>query len=205
MKILLTAFEPFGGNELNSSWEVAVLLPDTIANCEIVKEKLPVDFHTAGDCLRSCIERHSPDVVVCLGQSRKYEGISVERVALNLMDSIKPDNNCYIPTNETIHADGDTAYITTFPVRDLANACKRKEIAAQISNSAGTYVCNRVYYEALYTIAKRNLAAQALFIHLPYVPEQNKTPFVDKEQLVDGVVEIIKTISALMQSDDIIL
>lgn len=199
MKILLTAFEPFGGNELNSSLEVASMLPDRIANCEIIKEKLPVDFHSAGDCLRSFIERHTPDVVICLGQSRKYEGISVERVALNLMDTIKPDNDGYIPTNEPIHADGDTAYMTTLPVRNLTDACKRKDIAAQISNSAGTYVCNRVYYEALYTIAKRHLPTQALFIHLPYVPEQNKTPFVDKKQLSLGIVVIIEAISEWLQ------
>lgn len=202
MRILLTSFEPFGGNELNSSHEVAVLLPDKIGNCEMVKKELPVDFLTAGDCLRAYIEQYTPDIVICLGQSRKFEGISVERVALNLKDSINPDNGGHIPTNEPLHPDGDTAYITTFPVRDLINACKQKDIAAQISNSAGTYVCNSVYYEALYTIAKKQLPTQALFIHLPYVPEQNKIPSVDKKQLSLGIVEIIKVISQWISNNN---
>ena len=196
MKILVTAFEPFGDIMLNSSWEVASLLPDMIDNCMIVKELLPVDFMTAGKELRSLIEKHLPDVVVSLGQSRKYAGLSIERVALNLMDSIKPDNCGYMPQNEPIHADGDTAYMTTYPVRRLVEVCKQKGIPAQISNSAGTYVCNRVYYEALYAVAKSQHPMKALFVHLPYIPEQDMTPAVDKHLLVDGVVEIIREIGA---------
>ena len=192
MKILLTSFEPFGGNARNSSWEVASLLPDTIGYHTIVKGLLPVDFRTAGNSLRSLIERHAPDVVMMLGQSRKFAGLSIERVALNLMDAAKPDNSGYTPANEPIHPDGETAYLTTFPVGELAEACNHKGIAAQISNSAGTYVCNRVYYEALYTITQNRLHAQALFIHLPYIPEQEKEPSMSKGQLADGIIEIMK-------------
>lgn len=86
MKMLITAFEPFSGSALNSSWEVALLLPDAIGDCIVVKELLPVDFMSAGDKLLKFIEKHSPDVVISLGQSRKFAGLSIERVALNLMD-----------------------------------------------------------------------------------------------------------------------
>lgn len=194
MKILVTAFEPFDGTKLNSSWEVASLLPEHIGDCVIVKGLLPVNFMIAGNVLNSLIEQHSPDVVVSLGQSRKYAGLSIERVALNLMDSVKADNCGYAPKNETIHADGNTAYMTDFPIRSMVESCNRKGLAAQISNSAGTYVCNRVYYEALYAIAKKNLPLQALFIHLPYILEQEKNPSVAKEQLAEGIIEIIKMI-----------
>lgn len=192
MKILVTAFEPFGGNELNSSWEVATMLPDCIDTSKIVKHQLPVDYLRVGDAIRSAIELHSPDIVVSLGQSRKFAGLSIERVALNLMDSTKADNEGYIPVNEPIHTDGDIAYMTPFPVRVLAEACKRQGIAAQISNSAGTFVCNRLYYELLYMIAKEHLFLKALFVHLPYITEQDKSPSMDKELLVDGIVEILK-------------
>jgi len=194
MKILVTAFEPFGSNALNSSQEVAALLPDAIGECVVVRELLPVDFRTAGKQLRSLIEWHAPDVVLMLGQSRKFAGLSIERVALNLMDTANPDNSGYSPVNEVIHADGATAYLTTFPVRELTEGCHQKGIAAQISNSAGTYVCNCVYYEALYLIAKNRLPVQVLFIHLPFIPEQGKSPDVAKEQLATGVVEIINSI-----------
>ena len=132
MKILVTFFEPFAGNSLNSSCEVAKLLPDSIDGSLIVKEMLPVNFMSAGEMLRSLIELHSPDVVLSLGQSPKYAGLSIERVALNLMDSVKPDNDGFVPANEPIHSDGDTAYMTTFPVRLLADACNRKGIAAKV-------------------------------------------------------------------------
>ena len=194
MKILVTFFEPFAGNSLNSSWEVAKLLPNHIGSLVIVKEMLPVDFMSAGEKLNSLIELHSPDVVLSLGQSPKYAGLSIERVALNLIDSVKPDNYGHIPANEPIHSDGDTAYMTTFPVRLLADACNRKGIAAKVSNSAGTFVCNRVYYEALYYVAKELFPIKSLFVHLPYITEQEKSPSMDKELLSEGISEIIKEI-----------
>lgn len=194
MKILVTAFEPFGGNDLNSSWEVVSLLPDEIDNCVIVKELLPVNFMTAGKEFRALIEKHLPDVVVSLGQSRKFAGLSIERVALNLMDSAKPDNYGYMPQNEPIHADGDIAYMTTIPIRRLVDVCKQKDIPAQISNSAGTFVCNRVYYEALYFVAKKHFPTKTLFVHLPYITEQEKSPSMDKVVLAEGIAEIIKEI-----------
>lgn len=201
MKILVTAFEPFGGNVLNSSWEVAKLLPNHIGSLVIVKEMLPVDFMSAGEKLRSLIELHLPDVVLSLGQSPKYAGLSIERVALNLMDSVKPDNDGHVPTNEPIHSDGDTAYMTTFPVRLLADACNRKGIASKVSNSAGTFVCNRVYYEALYSVAKGLFPIKALFVHLPYITEQEKSPSMDKEQLAEGIAEIINEIGNMQMND----
>ena len=194
MKILVTAFEPFGGNELNSSWEVAKLLPDQIGSLVIIREILPVDFKNAGEKLCSLIELHLPDVVLSLGQSSKYAGLSIERVALNLMDSVKPDNDGHIPANEQIHSDGDTAYMTTFPVRLLADACNRNGIAAKVSNSAGTFVCNRVYYEVLYAVAKGHFPTKALFVHLPYITEQEKSPSMDKEMRAEGIAEIIQEI-----------
>ena len=174
--------------------EVAKLLPDHIGSLMIVKVMLPVDFMSAGEKLLSLIELHSPDVVLSLGQSSKYAGLSIERVALNLMDSVNPDNYGHIPTNQPIHYFGDTAYVTTFPVRLLADACNRKGIAAKVSNSAGTFVCNRVYYEALYAVAKGHFPIKALFVHLPYITEQEKSPSMDKELLADGIAEIIKEI-----------
>ena len=91
--------------------------------------------------------------------------------------------------------------MTTFPVRLLADACNRKGIAAKVSNSAGTFVCNRVYYEALYYVAKGLFPIKALFVHLPYITEQEKSPSMDKEQLAEGIVAIIKEIGNMQMND----
>jgi len=117
------------------------------------------------------------------------------------MDSVMPGNDGFVPANESIHSDSDTAYMTTFPVRLLTDACNRKGIAAKVSNSAGTFVCDRVYYEALYSVAKGLFTIKALFVHLPYIREQEKSPSMDKSLLAKGIADIIKEIGNMQIND----
>ena len=161
MRILVTAFEPFGGAETNITQSVLSLLPDSIADWAVEKVCLPVSFKCAPIMLREAIATFSPDLVIMLGQCPADENIRLERFAINMMDSTKGDNDGYIPNEETIYANQPLALQTPLPIRELERFCADNVHPVQVSNSAGLYVCNRVYYEALY------LHQQAIFMHVP--------------------------------------
>ena len=161
MCILITAFEPFGGAETNITQSVLSLVLDSLADCAIEKVCLPVSFRRAPIVLREAIATYSPDLVIMLGQFPAGENIRLERFAINMMDSSKPDNDGYIPNEETIYAHQPLALQTPLPIKELVLFCTDNVLPVQISNSAGLYVCNRVYYEALH------LQQNALFVHVP--------------------------------------
>ena len=161
MRVLVTAFEPFGSAETNITQSILSLLPDSIADWAIEKVCLPVSFKRAPIVLREAIATYSPDLVIMLGQCPVGENIRLERFAINMMDSTKGDNDGYIPSEETIYADQPLALQTSLPIRELERFCTDSVQPVQVSNSAGLYVCNRVYYEALY------LHQQAIFMHVP--------------------------------------
>ena len=159
--ILLTAFEPFGGAETNITQSIFSLLPDSIADWAIEKVCLPVSFKRAPIVLREAIETYSPDLIIMLGQCPAGENIRLERFAINMMDSTKGDNDGYIPNEETIYPNQPLALQTPLPIRELERFCTDNVQPVQVSNSAGLYVCNRVYYEALH------LHQRAIFVHVP--------------------------------------
>ena len=161
MIVLITAFEPFGGAETNITQSVLSLLPDSIADWAIEKVCLPVSFKRAPIVLREAIATYSPDLIIMLGQCPAGENIRLERFAINMMDSTKGDNDGYIPSEETIYAGQTIALQTPLPIKELERFCTDHVQPVQVSNSAGLYVCNRVYYEALY------LHQQAIFMHVP--------------------------------------
>ena len=173
MKILITGFEPFGGSATNSSWEVAsavsrVHIPEVI----IKVKQLPVSFGRVAAVLKDAISEVSPDVLIMLGQSGQSESIRIERVAINMMDSSKPDNDGYIPDEVIIHPDGPSALFSTLPLKPLRNALVAQGHNVKISNSAGLYVCNRTYYEALYYLSSQGLATRAVLVHLPKISDE---------------------------------
>lgn len=161
MCILITAFEPFGGAETNITQSILSLLPDSLADWAIKKVCLPVSFKRAPIVLREAIATYSPDLVIMLGQCSTGENIRLERFAINMMDSSKADNDGYIPNEETIYPHQPLALQTPFSVKTLAISCAEIDLPVVVSNSAGLYVCNRVYYEALH------LQQNALFVHVP--------------------------------------
>ena len=161
MRILVTAFEPFGGSPTNITQDVLTALPCNMGKAEILKQCLPVSFQRAPIMLREAIATYSPDLVIMLGQCPAGENIRLERFAINMMDSTKGDNDGYIPNEETIYANQPLALQTPLPIRELERFCADNVQPVQVSNSAGLYVCNRVYYEALY------LHQQAIFMHVP--------------------------------------
>ena len=160
-KILITAFEPFGGATTNITQDVLSALPCNIGKAEVIKQCLPVSFERAPIVLREAIATYSPDLVIMLGQCPAGENIRLERFAINMMDSQKADNDNYCPSEEQIYPDAPLAYLTSINIKTIANQLQKEKLPVVVSNSAGLYVCNRVYYEALH------LQQRATFIHIP--------------------------------------
>lgn len=193
MKIILTGFEPFGDSGVNSSWEAAVLvgqLPLEGVALEVVQ--LPVSFKCSGEVVNEILHVERPDVLVMLGQRGNSQSIDIERIAVNLMDSVNPDNDGYCPQEQTIQADGKSAYFSNLPVKVLKDALLQKEIPARVSNSAGLYVCNAAYYTALNVIEKHYLPVKAVFVHVPKIAETLSADYIAK-----AVKIIIETILKL--------
>lgn len=173
MKFLITGFEPFGGDSTNSSQEtVKAVSCDGVDDVEVVTGILPVSFKRVEEAISGLIDEADPDVVIMLGQSGKSDCIKIERVALNLMDSSKGDNDGYSPDEEVICPDAPIAYFTKMPVKALRDCLMRSGIPAKVSNSAGLYVCNATYFATLNLIATTGRNTKALFIHLPRVSEE---------------------------------
>lgn len=173
MRVLLTGFEPFGGKTVNSSQEtVKAVTCDEFGDIEVVTDILPVSFNRVEKTLCGLIDEKDPDVVIMLGQSDLSDCIKIERVALNLMDSVNGDNDGYTPDEETICLDAPPAYFTQLPVKKLRDCLIQSGIPAKTSSSAGLYVCNRTYFAALHHIASTGRNTKAVFIHLPKISDE---------------------------------
>ena len=170
MKILLSGFEPFGGETVNPSWE-AVKRVSPPAGCELVRLCLPVEFIAAAATLEEAFRREKPDALVAVGQAGGRSGVSLERVAVNLMDARIPDNGGFQPKDAVLFEGGENAYFSTLPLRKMEKALKEAALPAAVSNTAGLYVCNCVFYTAV-RLAQEIPGMKAGFIHVPYLPEQ---------------------------------
>ncbi len=172
MKILITGFEPFGGESANPAYEAVKLLPDMAGDIQIVKMEIPTVFGEAGKVVETGILQHQPDAVICVGQAGRRADIGVERVAINLVEASIPDNAGNQPMDVKVQEDGDTAYFATIPVKAMVKNIKDHGIPASISYTAGTYVCNSVMYDLLYLIDRKYPSIRGGFIHVPYATEQ---------------------------------
>ena len=201
MKLLLTGFEPFGQESVNPSWEAVKAFPDMVEGVEVVKVRLPVTFKGAAVMLEQAIDEFRPDVVLCVGQgSGRYE-INIERVAINMADSKKPDNDGYLPEEMPMRAEAPDAYFSNLPVKRLVEALHEVGIPAVVSNSAGAYVCNTVFYTALHLAHHKYPDMRAGFIHIPYLPcqvvEKSKQPSMATETVVQALDTIIHTLTTV--------
>ena len=172
MKILITGFEPFGGESVNPAYEAVKLLPDMAGDIQIVKMEIPTVFGETGKVVETGILQHQPDAVICVGQAGRRADIGVERVAINLVEASIPDNAGNQPMDVKVQEDGDTAYFATIPVKAMVKNIKDHGIPASISYTAGTYVCNSVMYDLLYLIDRKYPSIRGGFIHVPYATEQ---------------------------------
>ena len=185
-KLLITGFEPFGGEQINPSWEAVSRLPLEINGYSLTKLLIPVVFGEAAEKVITTADEISPDVILCIGQAGGRTAITPELVGINLRHASIPDNSGYQPKDEPITLSGGTAYFSTLPVRKIAAAINCAGIPSQVSYSAGAYVCNDV----LYTLLTRfqNSQTRVGFIHIPYSKEQNKQPSMDINDIVKGLI-----------------
>lgn len=201
MKLLITGFEPFGKNHVNPSEQVVQQLANQpIDGVELTTAVLPVERFAGPDLLIRTYISAQPDVVLCLGEAGGQAAITVERVAINLLDFPISDNGGHLVTDKTIVSDGLPAYFATLPVRDIVNRLNEQNIPAHLSNSAGTFLCNQVMYEILHHIYKHQLPTRAGFIHLPFLPEQathknGMFPSMSLPMMVAAITAVIETIA----------
>ncbi len=209
MKILVTGFEPFDREKINPSNLVLDMLPKNILGFDIVTRTIPTAFNKSSEKLKLYINEFSPEIVVCLGQAGGRSKISVERIAINIDDARIPDNDGNQPIDECIQQDGENAYFSTLPIKAIVQNLLNKNIEAEISNSAGTFVCNHIMYNALHYAKKNNNNYKAGFIHIPYIPEQtiNKinTPSMELEIIRDAIIIAIETAITFLNKDDLII
>lgn len=172
MKILITAFDPFGGELINPALEAVKLMKDEISGAKIVKLMVPTVFRKSIEEVVEAIEKENPDVVLNIGQAGGRFEITPERVGINIDDARIKDNEGNQPIDVPIYEDGEPAYFATIPVKAIVKEIREGGLPASLSNSAGTFVCNHLMYGVLYHVAKRNKNIRAGFIHVPFTPEQ---------------------------------
>ncbi|ALL36984.1 pyroglutamyl-peptidase I [Serratia marcescens] len=171
-KVLITGFEPFGGERLNPSWEVVKQLNDLeLVGTRIVARQLPCVFGAALEALNAAIDEVQPLMVLAVGQAGGRTDITIERVAINVDDARIPDNQGQQPVDEPIVAGGPAAYFSTLPIKAMVSSMREAGIPASVSQTAGTYVCNHVMYGLLHRLSGQR-EVKGGFIHIPYLPEQ---------------------------------
>jgi pyroglutamyl-peptidase len=173
-KVLVTGFEPFGGERLNPSWEVVKQLEDLeLSGARIVIRQLPCVFGKAIDALNVAIDEVDPVMVIAVGQAGGRADFSVERVAINVDDARIADNEGNQPVDRPIVSDAPAAYFSQLPIKAIVNGLREAGIPATVSQTAGTYVCNHVMYGLLHRLAQPSCkVVKGGFIHIPYLPEQ---------------------------------
>lgn len=172
MRVLITGFEPFGGEITNPAYEAVKGLPDQISDIQIIKSEIPTAFQVSIQKIEALIKTHLPDVVICVGQAGGRSNITIERVGINVDDAGIPDNLGKQPIDEAIYLDGPAAYFSTLPIKAIVKALRENGIPASVSNSAGTYVCNHIMYGLLHVLKTEYPGVRGGFIHVPYCESQ---------------------------------
>ena len=172
MKVLVTGFDPFGGESINPAWEAVKVIKDEIAGAEIVKMQIPTLVGKSIAKIHDKMVEINPDIVIAVGQAGGRFGVTPERVAINVTDARIPDNEGNQPIDEPIFADGDAAYFSNLPVKAMVQEIKNAGYPTSLSNTAGTYICNHVMYGILYYIQKEFPNVRGGFIHVPFAASQ---------------------------------
>ena len=202
MKILVTGFDPFGGEKINPALETIKRLPDTILGAQIIKLEIPTVVGKSLAKIKEAVEKENPDAVLSIGQAGGRSEITVERVGINIDDCRIPDNEGNQPIDEPVVKGGPAAYFVTVPIKAIVENIKAHNIPASISNTAGTFICNHVCYGVAHLAAQRTAAGKPMksgFIHIPFLPEQvigkpALTPSMSLETIVSGITHALEAI-----------
>ena len=199
MKLLLTAFDPFGGEPINPALEAVKLVADKVGDVNIVKLEVPTVFGKSIVTVIAAIEKEKPDAVLCIGQAGGRYDLTPERVAINLDDASIEDNEGNQPIDTAIFEDGAPAYFSTLPIKAMVAKIQEAGVPASISDTAGTFVCNHLMYGVLYTLAKKYPDVRGGFMHVPFVTSQvvkrsAPAPSLAVEQIVKGIEAAIAAI-----------
>jgi pyroglutamyl-peptidase len=178
LRLLLTGFEPFGGSPVNpSQLAVQALAQDPLRGFELHTAILPVSYERAPGILREELDRVQPQAVICLGEAGRRTALSLERFALNLADAHLPDNTGQQWEDQPVVPDGPAAYFSSLPLKPMQAAVLAAGVPAELSLTAGLYLCNMVFYTLMHACDQRGWDIPAGFIHVPYLPEQTATLF----------------------------
>lgn len=191
MKVLLSAFDPFGGESINPALEALNLVNENLEGITLKRIEIPTVFKNSLQTLLAEAREFKPDVILSIGQAGGRYDITMERVAINIDDARICDNANQQPIDEIIYPDGENAYFSNLPIKSIVANLKEANIPASVSNTAGTFVCNHVMYGVLYEIQKSQVAKMGGFMHVPYVPEQvldkKNTPYMSKESITKAI------------------
>jgi pyroglutamyl-peptidase len=203
--VLLTGFEPFDGGQINPSWLVAHALHGRrIGGHKLVAARLPTAFGESLRQLDKLLQVNRPALVICIGQAGGRSALSLERVAINLDDARIPDNLGAQPVDQPVVIEGPPAYFSTLPIKAMLQAMQRADIAAEVSQTAGTFVCNHVFYGLMHALATQQALKHTRggFVHVPYVTGQG-SPSMPMDAMVHGLGVAVAT--ALATQGDIVL
>lgn len=193
--VLLTGFAPFGGESINPSWQaVRALEGATIEGHRVAVAELPCEFDASLPALWRAIRRHEPHVAIAVGLAGGRDGISLERVAINVIDARIPDNAGMQPVDVPVLRNGAAAFFSTLPIKAALIELQRAGIPAHVSQTAGTYVCNQVFYALMHVLRRRKIRAG--FVHVPWLPEQataHGQPGMPLEQITTALEIILRT------------
>lgn len=207
MKILVTGFDPFGGEKINPAIESVKRLPDKIMDAEIIKLEIPTVIGKSVDKIREKIKEVEPNVVLSIGQAGGRPDITVERVGINCDDCRIKDNEGNQPIDEKVVENGPAAYFATIPIKAIVEHIKEGKIPASVSNTAGTFICNHVLYGVCHIKATEYPNMRTGFIHIPFLPEQvtdkKNMPSMALETIVKGLELAIEAI--ITNKEDIVV
>lgn len=192
--LLITGFDPFGGESVNPAWEAVKLLPEQIGHFHLHKLEIPTVFALASQTVLKAAQEIHPRVILCVGQAGGRAAITPERIGINIRDARIPDNRGNQPQGEFIAPEGPAAYFATVDVTAMARAAEKAGVSATVSNSAGAFVCNDTLYSLLHHYAGSD--TRVGFVHVPYLPCQAKEGIASMElnTIVKGLAAAIEAL-----------
>lgn len=198
MKVLVTGFDPFGGDTTNPALEAVRALPSMIAGADVVTCEVPTVFGRSIEVVAAAIDEHRPDAVLCVGQAGGRFDVTPERVAINVDDARIPDNAGRQPLGTPVVEDGPAAYFSTLPVKAMVQAIRDAGLPSSLSNSAGTFVCNHLMYGVLHHVATHCPQVRAGFMHVPFtwsqVVDRPNTPAMGADDIARAVEAAVAAI-----------